>query len=62
MKYFENEGALFRGEVRVAPKEFWSFKEKAWKPYASAEPKAVDWGSEVSEAEAKAMQADGVAA
>jgi hypothetical protein len=52
MKYIENEGALFRGPSRSFPKEVWSRKQREFVPYTGTTPKPVDWGDEISEAEA----------
>jgi hypothetical protein len=53
MKYIESEGAIFRGPSRGHPREIWSCKDRTWKPYTGAVPKPIEWGYEVSEAEAQ---------
>ncbi len=51
----ENEGALFRGPSRGNPMEVWN-PGSGWQAYAAAgRPRGVDWGDEISEAEAWAM-------
>jgi hypothetical protein len=57
--YIENDGALFRGISRGLPKEVWSPKEQQWKPYKyEGAFKPVEWGTVISEAEAKKMMAE----
>lgn len=54
--FIENDGALFRGISRSHPEEVWSCQERRWKSYRFEEPfKRVEWGSEISEAEAQAI-------
>lgn len=55
MIYIENEGALFRGVDRTMPKEVWSKRAGAWKPYSGETPKPYEWGHEITEAEANEM-------
>jgi hypothetical protein len=60
MVFIENDGALFRGPCRGIPQEVWSKAKKGWKPYNEAgEIKPVDWGYEISEAEALGMMEAG---
>lgn len=54
MIYIENEGALFRGPARGVPQEIWD--GTAFVPYRGAgQPRDVDWGTEIDEAEAQRM-------
>lgn len=54
--FIENDGALFRGISPGHPEEVWSSRERRWKPYRFEEPfKPVEWGAEISEAEAQAI-------
>lgn len=53
MKYFENEGALFRGIDRAWPKDVWT--NDGWKPYKGKVPKDIEWGDYIDEAEAKRL-------
>jgi hypothetical protein len=55
MKFFEHDGGLFKGNFRSAPLEMWSRKQGKWIPYPGDLPKAIDWGSEITEAEAQSM-------
>jgi hypothetical protein len=55
MKFIENEGTLFRGPSRSFPREIWSHLERAWLPYVGSVPKPVEWGCEISQAEAWRM-------
>ena len=56
MIYVENEGALFRGPARGLPQEVWSEQERKFIPYKLAgQPKPVDWGNEIDEAEAQRL-------
>ncbi len=56
MIYIENEGALFRGPARGVPLEVWSGREGKFVPYKLAgQPKPIEWGNVISEAEAQAM-------
>jgi len=50
--YIENGGALFRGPGRAWPREIWSPTTNAWEPHGWEVPKRIEWGSEISEAEA----------
>lgn len=51
--FIENDGALFRGPSRGLPKEVWSKRTQSWKPYTFSEAfKPVEWGQEISAAEA----------
>jgi hypothetical protein len=52
MKHIENEGALFRGPSRSFPKEVWGHKTHTWHPYTGVTAKPVEWGDEISTAEA----------
>lgn len=52
VRYYENEGAIFRGFARAWPQEVWSDRQREWLPYEGRVPKPVDWGSEISEEEA----------
>jgi hypothetical protein len=56
--FIENEGALFKGPSRGNPTHVWSRKTRSWKPYAGG-PKPIEWGSEISEAEAREMMGVG---
>lgn len=59
MVYIENEGALFRGISRGLPQEVWSCRERLWTPYRYAGAyKPIEWGTVISEAEAKEMMAE----
>lgn len=42
MIYIENEGALFRGESRVWPRQVWNGKD--FVPYTGSVPKPIEWG------------------
>ena len=54
--YIENEGALFRGPARGVPLEVWSSQERKFTPYKLAGlPKAIDWGTVISEEEAQRL-------
>ena len=53
--YIENEGALFRGFGRSHPTEVYSHREGGWRPYKGSRPKPIEWGYEISEAEAHRM-------
>jgi hypothetical protein len=53
MIYIESEGALFRGHSRAWPGEVWSRRQHRWLPYHGRTPKDVDWGTEVSDGEAR---------
>lgn len=54
MVYIEHEGALYRGHGRAHPTEV--YHKGGWKPYAGAGThKPIDWGSVISEADAKAL-------
>jgi len=56
MIFIENEGALFRGPARGVPQEVWSAAERKFVPYKLAgQPKAIDWGNVIDEAEAKKL-------
>jgi hypothetical protein len=55
MIYIENEGALFRGLSRSWPAEVWSRKERKFVPYTGTTPKPIEWGDEISGAEAISM-------
>ncbi len=57
MIYIENDGALFRGPSRSNPTHVWTRKTRAWKPYAGG-PKEIEWGTEITEAEALNMMMD----
>jgi hypothetical protein len=52
MEYIENEGALFRGPSRSFPKEVWNPDTRKFEPYAGVTPKPIEWGDEISAAEA----------
>jgi hypothetical protein len=52
MIYIENEGVLFRGLSRSFPKEVWGHKTHTWHPYTGSVPKPIEWGDEISAAEA----------
>jgi hypothetical protein len=54
--FIENEGALFRGPARGVPLEVWNRVERKFVPYVLAgQPKPVDWGSLISEEEARSL-------
>ena len=54
--FIENEGALFRGPARGAPQEVWNAAEGKFVPYRLAgQPKPIDWGNVIDEAEAQRM-------
>lgn len=55
MVYIENEGALFRGPARSNPAEVWSVAKGAFVPYKGSKEKPIDWGHEISEAEANEL-------
>ena len=56
MLYIENEGALFRGPARGVPLEVWNASEGKFVPYKLAgQPKPIDWGNVIDEAEAKEL-------
>lgn len=55
MIYIENDGALFRGPSRSLPKEVWFKTTGAWQAYKRATPTPIEWGTEITEDEAKAM-------
>ena len=55
--FIENEGALFRGVGRAWPEEVWSRRQRAFVPYEGKVPKPVDWGTVISEEEAREMVA-----
>lgn len=55
MIYIENEGALFRGPARGVPLEVWSPRKDMFVPYEGSKDKPVEWGHEISEAEAQEM-------
>jgi hypothetical protein len=57
MKFIENEGALFRGPSRLYPREIWSNLERTWLPYTGSVPKPVEWGTDITQAEACRMMA-----
>jgi hypothetical protein len=57
MKFIENEGALFRGPSRSFPREIWSHLERTWVPYTGSVPKPVEWGTDITKAEAWRMMA-----
>lgn len=57
MIYIENEGALFRGPARGLPQEVWAGGK--FVPYKGSVPKPIEWGSEISEAEAKSLMGGG---
>lgn len=48
----ENEGAIFRGPSRSFPKQVWDRRKQEWSAYNRSVPKPMEWGWEVSEAEA----------
>jgi hypothetical protein len=52
MIFIEHEGSLYRGVSRAWPKEVWSRRQRKFIPYGGKAPKPVEWGSEISEAEA----------
>lgn len=57
MVLIENEGALFRGPARTIPQEVWA--NGKWQPYKLAgQPKPIDWGTVISDEEAKALMGD----
>ena len=58
--YIEHEGALFKGPTRAHPTERYDFRDRNWHPYKGETPKAVDWGTQITEAEATVMMADHV--
>jgi hypothetical protein len=58
MVYIENEGALFRGPARGNPVEVWSPSKGEFVPYMGSKDKGVDWGHEISEAEAKELMGE----
>lgn len=61
MVLIENEGALFRGPARTIPQEVWA--NGKWQPYKLAgQPKPIDWGTVISDEEAKALMGDDAAA
>lgn len=56
MMFIENEGALFRGPARGLPQEVWNAAEGKFVPYKLAgQPKPIDWGNEIDEAEAQRL-------
>jgi hypothetical protein len=59
MVYIENEGALFRGPARSNPVEVWNVAKGAFVPYMGSKDKPIDWGNEISEAEAKELMGEG---
>lgn len=52
MIFIENEGALFRGSSRSLPREVWHPAERRFVPYTGTVPKPIEWGDEISAAEA----------
>ncbi|MGO8915403.1 MAG: hypothetical protein ACLQJR_05795 [Stellaceae bacterium] len=58
MIFIESEGALYRGASRCWPKERWSKRQRRFLPYTGAVPKPIEWGSEISRAEALNMMMD----
>jgi len=52
MIFIEHEGSLYRGLSRAWPKEVWSQRQRKFLPYTGNVPKPIEWGSEISEAEA----------
>jgi hypothetical protein len=59
MVLIENEGALFRGPARWRPTEVYVGGGKGWQPYADAgNPKPMEWGNVIDEAEAKELMAE----
>ncbi|ATI15651.1 hypothetical protein [Bordetella phage vB_BbrM_PHB04] len=59
MVYIENEGALFRGPARGVPQEVWSEGQGKFVPYKGSKDKPIDWGSVISEEEARALMGAG---
>lgn len=60
MIYIENEGALFRGPARTVPQEVWNAAQGKFVPYAMAgQPKPIEWGNVIDEAEASRMMGQG---
>lgn len=59
MVYIENEGAVFRGPARGVPEEVWSPSRGKFVPYKGGKDKPVDWGSVISEDEARALMGAG---
>lgn len=59
MKYFENEGALFRGYFISHPLEVYVPRTRSWEPYKGEVPKPFGWGDEITKAEVDAWIADG---
>lgn len=58
--YIENEGALFRGPARGVPQEVWSAQDGKFVPYKLAgQPKPIDWGQVIDEAEAQKLMGGG---
>jgi hypothetical protein len=55
MIYIENEGALFRGFSRSWPQQVWSPKKRQFVPYTGKTPKGIEWGEEISAAQAIGM-------
>ena len=58
MIFIENEGALFRGPSRSFPTEVWHPDERRFVPYEGKTPKGIEWGTEISAAEALNMMMD----
>jgi hypothetical protein len=52
MIFIEDEGILYRGISRAWPKEVWSRRQRKFLVYTGIVPKPIEWGSEISEAEA----------
>lgn len=60
MVFIENDGALFRGPARGVPQEVWNVAQGKFVPYALAgQPKPVDWGTVIDEAEAQRLMGQG---
>jgi hypothetical protein len=55
MIFLEHEGSLYRGISRAWPKEVWSRRRRKFIAYTGAVPKSVEWGTEITEAEATNM-------
>lgn len=63
MIFIENDGALFRGPARGVPTEVWSPSRRSFVPYKGAgKPKPVEWGTVVSDADAKELMGDSASA
>lgn len=57
MIYIENEGAIFQGSSVPHPDKVWDHRKKEWKAYSGSVPKPIEWGREISQAEAEEFMA-----